>query len=527
MKKRPVGLLICVLLILSSFSGPAFQNAANIEDALEPALESCTSVIVGRLASVDGSTMTSHSCDSTTDRTWINIVPHRKHKPGDMCPVYFQPKRTKGPNDRPLKKGEIPQAAETYAYINTAYPCMNEHQLAIGETTFGGKRELRSKEGIIDCPELYRLVLERARTAREAIRIADELTKTYGYNDYGECFTFADPQETWHFEILGPGEGETGAVWAAVRIPDDHVGVSANASRIRQIDLKDPENYMASDNVYSLAQEMGWWDPKIGEPFEFCYTYASRRSMGSRRREWRVLSLVAPSLNLDPNGENFPLSVKPEKKLSVRNVLDIFRNTYQDTVFDMTQTLTVVDREGKTVKSPVATPFMNSDLMRLLKVPYERTICCKRATYLQITQSRSWLPDPIGGVVWLGYDNPATTPHTPFYCGISRMPDSYMIDGRAEFRRDCAWWAFRRVSQLALLYWQPMSQGIAKVWSSIEEKAFTDQPEIEAEALQLYKENPARTKEFLTNYCVKTAEEAVERYWKLGDELWASFTRYF
>jgi dipeptidase len=161
---------------------------------------------------------------------------------------------------------------------------------------------------------------------------------------------------------------------------------------------------------------------------------------------------------------------------------------------------------------------MNSDLMRLLKVPYERKISCKRATYLQITQSRSWLPDPIGGVVWLGYDNPATTPHTPFYCGIDRMPDSYMIDGRAEFRR---------VSQLALLYWQPMSRGIAKVWSPIEEKAFSSQPEIEAEALRLYKEDPARAKEFLTDYCVKTAEDAVERYFRLGDELWASFTRYF
>ena len=527
MKKWINRFLICVALAVLAVYGPALQSTADIEGKGDTALESCTSVIVGRLASVDGSTMTSHSCDSNSDRTWINIVPHKKHSPGDMCPVYLQSKRTKGPNDRPLKKGEIPQVPETYAFINTAYPCLNEQQLAIGETTFGGKRELRSKEGIIDCPELYRLVLERAKTAREAIRIADELTKTYGYTDYGECLTFADPQETWHFEILGPGEGKKGAVWAAVRIPDDHVGVSANASRIRQIDLDDPENCMASDNVYSLAQEMGWWNPDRGEPFEFCYAYASRRSMGSRRREWRVLSRVAPSLNLDPNGENFPLSVKPENKLSVKDVLDIFRDTYQDTPFDMTQTLTVVDREGKTVKSPVASPFLNRDLMTLLKVQRERTICCKAATYLQITQSRSWLPDPIGGVVWLGYDNPATTPHTPFYCGITQMPDSYMADGRGEFRTDCAWWAFRRVSQLALFRWQPMSEGIAKVWSEIENKIFADQAQIEEEALRLYREDPAKAKQFLTDYCIKTAEEAVAAYWKLGDDLWASFTRYF
>jgi dipeptidase len=147
MNKRFIGFFICVLMMTTALPGPAVQKAANHYTELEKAVESCTSVIVGRLASVDGSTMTSHSCDSTSDRTWINIVPHREHKPGDMCPVYFQPKRTKGPNDRPLKKGEIPQVAETYAFINTAYPCLNEHQLAIGETTFGGKRELRSSTG--------------------------------------------------------------------------------------------------------------------------------------------------------------------------------------------------------------------------------------------------------------------------------------------------------------------------------------------------------------------------------------------
>jgi len=517
-----------LVLILLCVGWNTVQTDRDAGLAAESLFESCTSIIVGKLASADGSTMTSHSCDSTSDRTWITVVPHMRHKPGELCPVYHNPKETKGPDDKNrLKSGEIPQVAETFAYINTAYPVMNEYQLAIGETTFGGKMELRSKEGAIDCPELYRLVLERAKTAREAIRIADELTKTYGYNDYGECFTFADPQETWHFEILGPGAGKKGAVWAAVRIPDDQVGVSANASRIRQIDLNDPDHFMSSANVHSLAQEMAWWDPASGKPFEFCYAYASRQSMGSRRREWRALSLLAPSLKLDPNGENFPLSVKPEKKLSVKDVLDIFRDTYQGTPYDMARGLIEVDKEGKAAISPVAGPFLNRDLLNLLKVPSERTIACKRATYLQITQSRSWLPDPIGGVVWLGYDNPVTTPHTPFYCGITRMPDSYMVDGRSQFRRDCAWWAFRTVSQLALFRWQPMSQTIARTWTPIEEKAFADQAKIEEEALLLYKQNPAKAREFLTTYCVKMAEEAVAAYWKLQDDLWGSFTQYF
>jgi len=531
MKKWAWGFFAALVFVMLAAGGAADRTAKPVADLSVPgddAFESCTSILVGKLASADGSTMTSHSCDSTSDRTWITVVPHKKHKPGDMAPVYRNPKETTGPDDKNrLKSGDIPQVAETYAYINTAYPVMNERQLAIGETTFGGKRELRSKEGIIDCPELYRLILERAKTAREAIKIADELTKTYGYNDYGECFTFADPQEVWHFEIVGPGAGKKGAVWAAVRVPDDHVGVSANASRIRQLDLDNPDRCLASANVKTVAQEMGWWKPESGEPFEFCYAYDSRRSLGSRRREWRALSRIAPSLNLDANAENFPLSVKAEKKLSVKDVLDIFRDTYQGTPYDMARTMTETDREGKTILSPVANPFLNREMLTLLKIPSERTIACKRATYLQITQSRSWLPDPIGGVVWLGYDNPVTTPHTPFYAGITRMPDSYMVDGRAKFRRDCAWWAYRTVSQLALFRWQPMTKTIAAVWGPIEEKAFADQAKIEEEALALLKQNPAKAAEFLTAYCVKIAEDAVAAYWKLHDDLWGSYTQYF
>jgi dipeptidase len=516
-------ILSASVLVLGLFSF-SYSTAPAIQAEQEFEHDACTSIVVGKQASVDGSTMTSQSCDSNTDRTWINIVPRRKHEAGTMCKIYMESKRTTGPDDPDrFEMGEIPQVPETYAYINTAYAVMNEHQLAIGETTFGGKRELKSDEGLLDCPELYRLALERAKTAREAIRVIDELTKEFGYNDVGECFTFADPNETWHFEILGPGKGEVGAVWAAVRLPDDHAGVSANASRIRQLNIDDRDNYMASDNVLSLAQEMGWWDPSSGVPFEFCYAYASRDSMGSRRREWRALSLIAPSLKLSPNSENYPLSVKVEKKLSVQDLLDIFRNTYQDTPYDMTRSLTASDTKGTKVKSPVANPFMSRDYLNLFNISYERTICCPRATYLQVTQSRSWLPDPIGGVVWLGYDNPATTPHTPFYCSIKRMPDSYMIDGRKKFRRDCAWWAFRQVSKLATFRYQEMSRDIENVWKKIEEKAFADQQTIERKALDLYREDPAKARDYLTEYCLDIADSAVDAYWQLAENLWTKY----
>lgn len=514
--------LIFILFLFYTFILTAQERKQTIDT------DACTSVMVGKSASADGSTMTSHSCDSRTDRTWINVVPAKKYKPGKTVKIYKDSKNTKYYNDpAAVSVGEIPQAKETYAYINTAYPVMNEYQLAIGETTFGGKKEMVSSKGLLDCPELYRLALERAKTAREAIRIIDELTKKYGYNDGGECFTFADPNEVWHFEILGPGAGKIGAVWAAVRIPDYNIGVSVNLSRIREINLKDPDNYMASDNVFSLAQEMGFWKPEDGKPFEFCYAYADRKSMACRRREWRVLSIAAPSLNLDPNAENYPFSVKAEKKFTVKDILDIFRDYYQNTEFDMSASVTAKDKDGKVIKSPVANPFMNNEYKELFKVKSERTIACQRATYVQITQSRNWLPNEIGGIVWLGYDNPVTTPHTPFYAGIKTMPKSYMIDGREKFRSDCAWWAFRQVSQLCYFRFQEMTQDVEKVWRGIENNAFNNQAEFEKKVLQAYKRDKAKARKMLTDYSVKTAEDAVNRYWQLTDELWSKYTNKF
>jgi dipeptidase len=516
-----IAIPFCLLFVLSPASLPSSQPEYSA------AADSCTSILVGKLASVDGSTMTSHSCDSNTDRTWMNIVPRRQHKVGDMASVWLEPKESKGPNDSDrIETGKIPQVATTYKYLNAAYPIMNEYQLAIGETTTGGKPELHSEAGIIDAPELYRLVLERARTAREAIRVADQLTRQFGYNDWGECFTFADPQEAWHFEILGPGKGKTGAVWAAVRIPDDEIGVSANAHRIRQIDLQDREHYLASENVLSLATEMGWWNPKSGKPFEFCYAYADRNSMYCRRREWRVLSLLAPSLKLDPYAENYPLSVKPDKKVSVQDLLAIFRDTYEGTPFDMTRNLSVVTDRGVS-KSPIANPFMTGEMRDLLRVPRERMIASPTATYLQVSQSRSWLPDPVGGLVWLGYDNPATTPHMPFYIGMSQMPDSFQVDGRAKFRRDSAWWAFRMASKLAYVRYQPMKEDARKVWQPIEEAAFAQQKAIEEEAVQLLKKDPAQAEAFLTRYCQETANKAVDAYWKLCDDFWSKYNNLF
>ncbi|MCK5057725.1 MAG: C69 family dipeptidase, partial [Candidatus Aminicenantes bacterium] len=358
---------LLILIIAAAFMTSIFAYAE--EDA-------CTSITVGKLASTDGSVMTSHTCDSRVSRTWIDIVYAQKHKPGAMRKMYTGSNKTAGAYDLSKQKlqGEIPQPANTYKYFNTALPPINEHQVAMGESTFGGKKIMKSDNGVIDYYELNRIMIERAKTAREAIRIADEVTKKYGYIEGGECFTIADPKEVWHLEIIGPGKGKKGAVWVAQRVPDDHISVNANAARIREIDLSKPGYFMASENYKSRAIELGLYDPGSGKPFEFCYVYGSRRSLASRRREWRVFDLLAPSLKLDPNGENFPFSVKPEKKVSIKDIMTIFRDTYEDTPFDMTKYMLVPEKDkegkktGKFVKSPYANPFMDYDMMPLFKI---------------------------------------------------------------------------------------------------------------------------------------------------------------
>jgi len=170
---------------------------------------------------------------------------------------------------------------------------------------------------------------------------------------------------------------------------------------------------------------------------------------------------------------------------------------------------------------------MNQDYLDAFHITPERTIACKRATYLTVTQSRGWLPNPVGGLVWLGYDNPMTTPHTPFYIGITQMPASYLVDGREKFRRDCAWWSFRQVSQLATLRWQDMVKDVEHVWRSIEEKAFANQPKVEEEAVRLLKEDPQKGREFLTKYSHDQANAAVDAYWKLAEDLWSKYTNMF
>ncbi|MEW6741249.1 MAG: C69 family dipeptidase [Planctomycetota bacterium] len=497
----------------------------------------CTIINVGKKASADGSVMTSHTCDSREDRTWVTIVPCRKHEQGEECPIYENMRFIRGAAlmDTVQVKGKIPQVAETYGFINSAYPCMNEHQLAIGESTFGGRAELRNEKALLRCEELCRLALERCTTARDAIRLIDELTKEYGYSDEGECLTLADKDEVWQLEIVGCGKDAVGAVWVAQRIPDERVGVSANGSRIMELQLDNPEMFMASTNVVDVAVANGWWDPESGTPFRFCYAYdpEGRRSMATRRREWRVFDLLAPSLKLDPNAETYPFSVKPDQPVTVARMMECFRDTFEGTEFDMTKFMMVPAEDGKMVKSPYANPFMHYDMMPLFHINGgwgrmgERCIARYYCTYVTITQSRDWLPDPIGGLVWFGWDNPAMTAYAPLYCGIGDLPACYKVCGRERYSEDCAWWAFNRVSDLAAQKWGEMRVDVDEVRVAIEKEAFAVQESIERQALELHGQDPAKARAFLTNYVMSFCSDITRKYWDLGDHLWTKYTGKF
>jgi dipeptidase len=498
----------------------------------------CTSIIAGRLATTDGSVITAHSCDGNY-RTWVNIVPHAKHFKGSKNKIYEGKLHNETSWDlRGLVfRGEIPQVEETHAFLNTAYPCMNEYQLAIGETTIRGRKELYNRRGMFVIEELERVMLERCKNAREAIRLAGQLVKQYGYGDRGECLTIADSKEVWHFEIFGAGLQEKGAVWAAVRVPDDHIGVSANRPRIGEVHLDDQDHYMASENIFSLAEEKGWWDPEKGEPFKFWKAYDGRKPFGIR--EYFVFKRISPSLNLDFQTEELPFSVKPDKKVSVRDIMGLYRQTYMGTEFDMTKNLMVKDRRSdKMVKSPVINPWMSRDMWALLNalkpgaVEYFRPIAIAGCAYSHIIQCRDWLPDPVGGICWFAFDNPAQSPRIPVFAGVRELPSSFEVCAQHRFRTDSACWAFRRANRLSTVRWGVASKFIEEAIKEFEEKAFADLPYVEKGALQLWKdgelgEDQAKIQEYLTKYTNDFARAAMHRYWELGDKFWAMFARGF
>jgi len=506
--------------------------------------ESCTSIMVGKEASTDGSVMTSHTCDAWY-RTWVDFVPAREHKEGELHPVYKGTLHTSSAWSREgvKKVGEIPEVAKTYAYFNTAYPSMNEKQLAIGETTFGGLKSLHNPKGMFLIEELERIALQRCTTAREAIRLIGQLIGEYGYGDYGECITLADPGEVWQMEIVGEGPDRIGGVWAAERIPDDQVGIAANISRIGEIDLEKPDYFMASENVFEVARKLNLWDGK--KPFKFWKAYGHTQKPFSIR-EYFVLSTLAPSLHLRYDADELPFSVRPDQKVDVRKVLELYRTTYDGTQWEMIRNLKVPYRHRNeqdsvvvdTIISPAAHPWLSRDKRALLNalkpgvVKRDRPISVQYCAYSWVVQLRDWLPDAVGGRMWFGLDIPRLGARIPIYAGNLSVPASFRLGGEDHFSRESALWAFRRANRLALVKWGEGKEIIEPVVKEYEDKAFDEVDYVESKALQLLAQDRENTlkgqpseeaRRYLTRYSNDFARAVVSRWWELGDDLWVKF----
>jgi dipeptidase len=527
--------------IISLFTFSLFTHAqySDIDSDGPGSSENCTTIMVGRCASTDGSVMTSHSCDGNY-RTWLEIYPHQKFAPGATHSVYSGMLHTEEAWDmtKVTVKGEIPEVAETYAFLNTAYPCLNEKQLAIGETTIYGREELINANGMFLIEELGKIALQRCKTAREAIALIGKLAEEYGYADMAECISIADPKEVWQLEIAGSGKGKPSSIWCAERIPDENVGVCANIPRISVIDFRNHDYFMYSTDLQNVAKYLGYWDGK--EPLKFWKIINGKKPFSIR--EFYILSTLAPSLNLSFDAEELPFSVKPEKKQSPRDIMKFFRETYEGTQWDMTKNLLITikekDKDGKEtekqVKTPVISNWMNNDMRTLLNgikpglVERQRTIAIAGCSYSHVIQCRDWLPDEVGAIAWFSFDNPGESPRIPIFSGVLSLPSSFSICGQPRYRTDAAIWAFREANRLATVNWSKGRTLIEPSVQEFEDKAFTELPAVEKRVTELVKDGKnEEAKKLVTSYTNSFADAAMRRWEDLKVTLWGMFGRGF
>jgi dipeptidase len=498
--------------LLSSLTLPLMAACAILTLGSLPA-RACTSILVTRGASADGSVMITYACDLAGLYNELPLIPAADHKPGEMIDI-----APRGPQDK-RPPGKIPQVPHTYKVLGY----MNEHQLAIAETTFGGRTELQNPLGLMDCEPLMIYALQRARTAREAIKVMTELAEKYGYGDVGESFSIGDTQEAWILEMVGAGPGGKAAVWAAVRVPDGQVSCTANSSRIGEIARNDPANCLHSENVQSFAESRGWYDAKSGQPFRFCNAYFPPTPLSRRicdTRIWSILRRVAPSQHLSPDYHRskpgavpYPLWLPPDAKLTVADVIALTRDHYEGTEFDMTRGLDA---------GPYGLPGRWRPLLwKVDGVDYawERPISTQQTGFNFLSQSRSWLPDPIGGVYWYGVDDSYTTCFVPFYCCVDSLPKCFTTGSNRKFSLDSAWWVFNIVSNYAYLKWSAMVPEIQACQKDLESNFLALQPAVEKTALELHKTSPNLMTRYLTDYSTMHAEQTVARWRQLAEHL--------
>jgi dipeptidase len=469
----------------------------------------CTNLIVTKGASADGSVMITYTCDGEFHPR-LRYVP-----PADYAPDAQYEIKDWGGNIR----GVVKQVGHTYRVVQL----INEHQVVIGETTFGGRSELENPDGMLNYWTLMRLALQRAKTAREAVEVMTSLVDEYGYASTGESFSIGDPNEAWYMEMIGPGPGGNGALWVALRVPDGYICAHANAARIGEFPLHDDKNCLYAKNVLSFAVEKGYYDPDSGKPFRFCDAYNPEHPQMLRyaaTRVWSLFRRAAPSKELPADyhrgvrgAEPYPLWIRPDEKLALADVFSLMRDHYEGTGFDMTKGVDA---------GPYGTPNRNRPITWEVDgatYAWERPISTQQTGFSFVSQSRSFLPDPVGGVLWYGVDDTYTSCYTPLYCCADSVAPAFTTGSLQKFSWNSAWWLFNFVANFANLRYSDMVKDIQKVQGEIEGDLLDLQPEIEKTAVALGKKDPALMTRYLTEYSLTRAATMMERWRVLGEYL--------
>lgn len=520
----------------------------------------CTVIAVGKKASADGSNIISHTDTGQDSR--IFVVPAQTFKPGEQTPVYWGIQDA----DRPLTDdgeilGYIPQVKKTYKYFQSAYSHLNEYQLGIGETTTSQRDELvcthENGEQIMTIEQAQIFALQRFKNAREATKFIGDLMMKYGFlpssGDGSETLVIAGTEEIWVFEVFGVGpgwereNGKPGAIWAAQRLPEDKATIIPNWSIIKEINEKDKNNFMVSENYKQEAIDRGWYDPSSNIPFIWQEAYAPLPVEYATSRFWLFHQTFVPNLNEWPDRfmkegdfykgispyfqiveplSIYPFSVKPEKKISLRDVIAFQRSTFEGTIYDMTAgpEWLVPDGKGSYVKSPLATPFPSSDLRKLMKITYRRPVARHRGHYGMVLQLRDWLPNEIGGVYLVYLDNPYFSPYVPIYAGNLSVDESYKTYDPNKYAENSARWCIDFVDNLANLKFQRISEDVREVRTPFEEKMFNHQTALEEEALKLYQNNPEDAQKYLTNYSNGLMKDVTKMFIGLRNDIITNYT---
>ena len=469
--------------------------------------EACSNFIVGKKASVDGSVMCSYSADDYGMFQYLCHYPAAKHVKGEMRKIYDW--------DSNKYHGEIPEAAETYNVIGN----INEWQVTIGETTYGGREEMVDSTGIMDYGSLIYVALQRSKTAREAIKVMTTLANTYGYNSGGETFTICDPNEAWIMEMMGKGAGSKGAVWVALRIPDDAICAHANQSRIGKFNMKDKKNVMYAKDVVSFARNKGWFKGKDAD-FSWKMAYAKPDFSGRRfcdARAWAMLNHfydMSPyldwALGKNPDAQDMPLWVVPNKKVSVQDVENVMRDHYEGTPLSVAG--------GSDIGGGIwEMPYRPTPLMYKVDGKQyfnERPVSTQQSGFVFVSQMRSWLPREIGGVFWFANDDANMAAFTPVYCSMTERPECYNTPGAdaLHFSKKNAYWVCNMTSNMVYPRYSLMFPTLKEVRDSLDNSYFAAQAGVEKKAQELYAQNPQAAVKYLNDYSVEKAQQMLARW---------------